>query len=173
VNGTTHTRAVPVERLAVEVLREDLGLTGTKVGCDDGMCGACTILVDRRPVKSCLMLAAHLDASAVTTIEGLADGPDLHPVQQAMHERFAVQCGFCSPGFALTIVALLQDDPDIEVEALRTGLAGNICRCTGYVRIVDAARLAARRMRDADEAANVMTAGRDDTTAPAAPIDRA
>jgi carbon-monoxide dehydrogenase small subunit len=149
VNGTTHELALPVERLAVELLREDLGLTGTKVGCDDGMCGACTILVDRRPVKSCLMLGVHLDGRDVTTIEGLADGATLHPVQQALHERFAVQCGFCTPGIVLTIVALLEDDPDPDVEAIRTGLAGNICRCTGYVRIVDAARSAAARMREA------------------------
>jgi carbon-monoxide dehydrogenase small subunit len=153
VNRTTHELALPVQRLAVELLREDLGLTGTKIGCDDGMCGACTILVDRRPVKSCLMLGIHLDGHDVTTIEGLADGAALHPVQQALHERFAVQCGFCTPGMVLTIVAILEDDPDPDVEAIRTGLAGNICRCTGYVRIVDAARSAAARMRPAGEPA--------------------
>jgi carbon-monoxide dehydrogenase small subunit len=157
VNGTTHELALPVERLAVELLREDLGPTGTKVGCDDGMCGACTILVDRLPVKSCLLLGVHLDGCEVTTIEGLAEGDVLHPVQRALHERFAVQCGFCTPGIALTIVALLEADPDPDIEGIRTGLAGNICRCTGYVRIVDAARLAAERMRRADE--------------PAAPVD--
>ena len=148
INGAPQTRTVPVERLAVELLRDDLGLTGTKVGCEDGMCGACTILVDRRPAKSCLLLGQHLDGREVTTIEGLTDGPELHPVQQALHERFAVQCGFCTPGVVLTIAAMLEDDPDPDVDAIRSGLAGNICRCTGYVRIVDAALLAARRMQD-------------------------
>jgi carbon-monoxide dehydrogenase small subunit len=143
INGATQTRTVPVERLAVELLRDDLGLTGTKVGCDDGMCGACTILVDRRPTKSCLLLGQHLDRREVVTIEGLADGPELHPVQQALHERFAVQCGFCTPGMVLTIVALLEDDPAPDVEAVRTGLAGNICRCTGYENIIKSVRWAA------------------------------
>jgi carbon-monoxide dehydrogenase small subunit len=159
VNGRTHELALPVERLAVEVVREDLGLTGTKVGCDDGMCGACTILVDRRPVKSCLLLGIHLDGREVTTIEGPASDAGLHPVQRALHERFAVQCGFCTPGMALTILALLEEAPDSDVDAIRAGLAGNICRCTGYVRIVDAARLAAAWMRDAGSATAPADAG--------------
>jgi carbon-monoxide dehydrogenase small subunit len=139
------TRTVPEQRLEVDMLRDDLGLTGTKSACDDGMCGACTILLDGRPVKSCLLLAVQTHGRRVTTIEGLADDGELHPVQAALSDRFAIQCGFCTPGLALTLAAFLDDVEGPSEDDVRLALAGNICRCTGYVRIVDAAMDVARR----------------------------
>src|SRR6476661_6771522 len=149
VNGSELERTVPSHQLLREFLRDDLDLTGTKSACDDGMCGACAVLLDGVPVKSCLMLAVEADGMAVTTVEGLADADTLHPVQAALDEHFAVQCGFCTPGFATTITGLLADSPAPTEDELRHALAGNICRCTGYVRIIDAAMDAAERMRAA------------------------
>lgn len=136
------------DKRAVDLFREDLGLTGTKEGCGEGECGACSILVDGVSKLSCLMLAAQLDGHNVTTIEGLADGEKLHPVQAAFVDRGAVQCGFCSPGMVIAAVDLLQRNPHPQRSEIRQGLGGNLCRCTGYQKIVDAVETAAIEMRE-------------------------
>jgi carbon-monoxide dehydrogenase small subunit len=141
VNGVRCRRHVPHSRLLREFVREDVGLTGTKIGCEDGMCGACSLLVDGEIVKSCLMLAAEADGCAVTTIEGLSrPGDDLHPVQQAMVDNFGFQCGFCTPGFIMTMTSLLSrvaDGERFDERSAREALVGNICRCTGYTKIIE------------------------------------
>ena len=139
VNGVSHDVRVPARRLLSDALRHDLGLTGTHVGCEHGVCGACTVLVDGAPVRSCLLFAVSLDGAAITTTEGLrsADG-GMGPVQRAFHECHALQCGFCTPGFLLTAEALLRERRDPSEREVREALAGNLCRCTGYVNIVDA-----------------------------------
>jgi carbon-monoxide dehydrogenase small subunit len=152
VNGAPVHRQVPGHRLLRDFLRTDLGLTGTKAACDDGMCGACSVLVDGAVVKSCLQLAAAADGCAVTTVEGIATGGVLSPVQQAMIDEFGFQCGFCTPGLVITITALLASGETFTAETAREALVGNICRCTGYDSIV-AALLAAQRQRDAGAAA--------------------
>lgn len=149
VNGAELDRPIASHQLLREFLRDELDLTGTKAACDDGMCGACAVLLDGVPVKSCLMLAVEAEGHTVTTVEGLADAETLHPVQAALDEHFAVQCGFCTPGFATTIAGYLAETPAPSEEELRAALAGNICRCTGYVRIIDAAMDAAGRLRSA------------------------
>ena len=137
VNGATHVVEVPGRRLLSDALRHDCGLTGTHVGCEHGVCGACTVLVDGKPMRSCLMLAVSAEGSAITTVEGLAD-PDgtLSPVQQAFNDCHGLQCGFCTPGFLTTITAGLEDNPDPSEDEAREMIAGNLCRCTGYQNIV-------------------------------------
>lgn len=135
------------DRRAVDLLREDLGLTGGKEGCGAGECGACSILVDGVSKLSCLMLAAQLEGRTITTIEGLSAGEELHPIQQAFVSRGAIQCGFCSPGMVIAAVDLLQRNPNPERGEIRRALSGNLCRCTGYQKIVDAVEAAAREMR--------------------------
>lgn len=147
VNGTTHTRTVPVKRLLVDFLREDLDLTGTHVGCGHGVCGCCTVVVDGQPVKSCLLLAVQVDGGRVETIESLAQGPELHPVQEAFVEKGAVQCGFCIPGMVMTAKALLDENPNPTETEIREELSNNLCRCTGYVKIVEAVQAAAAKGR--------------------------
>ncbi len=147
VNGAPVTRTLAVESLLRDFIRDDLGLTGTKAACDDGMCGACAVHLDGAPVKSCLVLAVEADGRAITTIEGMGRPGALHPVQAAMAEAFAIQCGFCTPGMVMTIAAFLEDNPDPSTDQIREALVGNICRCTGYVRIVQAARAAAQAGR--------------------------
>jgi aerobic carbon-monoxide dehydrogenase small subunit len=147
VNGAAHRVVVPSRRLLSDLLRHDLRLTGTHVGCEHGVCGACTVLLDGVPVRSCLMLAATADGSEVTTVEGLADGSTMHPVQQAFRECHALQCGFCTPGFLTTIAAYLEDHPDPTPEEAREAIAGNLCRCTGYQNIVAAVLRAAELIR--------------------------
>ncbi len=149
VNGETIVRTVPPNLLLVEFLRDELGLTGTHVGCDTSQCGACTVLVEGRSVKSCSMLVVQADGARVTTIEGLADGEALHPLQAAFRQRHGLQCGFCTPGMIMAGVALLQSDPDPSEQRVREWLEGNICRCTGYHNIVRAVLAAAAAMRDA------------------------
>lgn len=144
INGRDATVETPPERRVVDLLREELDLTGTKEGCGSGECGACAVLIDGEPRLSCLMLAAQLEGKAVITIEGLANGNDLHPVQDAFVRCGAVQCGFCSPGMILAASALLTQTPDPTRDQIREGLAGNLCRCTGYQKIVDAVEEAAR-----------------------------
>ena len=139
---------IPPDRRAVDLLREELGLTGVKEACGSGECGSCTILVDGEARLSCLLLAAQLDGQAITTIEGLAQGEELHPVQQAFVELGAVQCGYCTPGMILAAVDLLRANPDPSPEEIRIGLSGNLCRCTGYQMIVEAVAAAARTLRD-------------------------
>jgi carbon-monoxide dehydrogenase small subunit len=147
VNGTPCRRIVETRLLLSDFLRQDLALTGTHVGCEHGVCGACTVLLDGEPVRSCLMLAVQADDHSITTVEGLAKPGELHPLQQAFHEAHALQCGFCTPGILMTLVAFLRDHPDADEAMIREGLSGNLCRCTGYQGIVDAVLLAAARAR--------------------------
>ena len=144
VNGARQEADVEPRELLVYFLRERLGLRGTNVGCDTSSCGACTVLIDGESVKSCTVLAVQADGCDVTTIEGLAAGGDLHPVQQAFHENHALQCGFCTPGFVMASVSLLKDNPSPSEEEIRLGLEGNLCRCTGYHNIIQAVQAAAK-----------------------------
>jgi aerobic carbon-monoxide dehydrogenase small subunit len=144
VNGSPVEEDVEPRQLLAYFLRDTLGLKGTNVGCDTSSCGACTVLLDGESVKSCTVFAVQVDGCEVTTIEGLADGDALHPVQQAFHERHALQCGFCTPGFVMAAVSLLRENPNPSEEEVRQGLEGNLCRCTGYHNIVAAVQAAAR-----------------------------
>ena len=143
VNGQEHEHDVEPRLLLVQYLREVVGLTGTKIGCDTSSCGACTVLVDGESVKSCTMLAVQADGSEMTTIEGLASGDELHPVQAAFHEKHALQCGFCTAGMVMATVSLLDEIPNPTERDVRLGLEGNLCRCTGYHNIVQAVLAAA------------------------------
>jgi carbon-monoxide dehydrogenase small subunit len=143
VNGEDRSSDVEPRRLLVHHLRDDLGLTGTNVGCDTSSCGACTVLLDGESVKSCTVLAVQCDGHAVTTIEGLADGGELHPVQQAFHTEHGLQCGYCTPGMVMAAVSLLEENPQPTEQDVRHGLEGNLCRCTGYHNIVRAVLTAA------------------------------
>ena len=145
VNGTRHELELEPRELLVYVLRERLGLTGTNVGCDTSACGACTVLLDGEAVKSCTVLGVQADGTEITTIEGLAQNGELHPVQQAFHEHHALQCGYCTPGMVLATVSLLAHGEASSEEAIRIGLEGNLCRCTGYHNIVRAVEAAAGR----------------------------
>lgn len=149
INGTDHALTVEARRTLSDVIREDIGLTGTHLGCEHGVCGACTVLIDGQPSRSCLMLAAQAQGGAITTIEGLA-GPEgeLHPIQQAMMDAHGFQCAFCSPGFLMSAVALLEDNADPTTEEIREELSGNLCRCTGYESIVAGVELAVRSRRE-------------------------
>jgi aerobic carbon-monoxide dehydrogenase small subunit len=148
VNGRSVDADVEPRRLLADFLREDAHLYGTHLGCEHGVCGACTILVDGEPVRSCLMLAVQADGAALTTVEGLAGDDGLHPLQEAFREHHALQCGFCTPGFLLTSLYLIREQPDLDDEdEIRQALSGNLCRCTGYQNIVDAVRDAAGRLR--------------------------
>ncbi|WP_158056450.1 (2Fe-2S)-binding protein [Halorussus halophilus] len=143
VDGTTEELTVESRTLLVHALRDELGYTGPNVGCETSKCGACTVRLDGDAVKSCTVLAVQADGSEVTTAGGLADGTDLHPIQTAFHEEHGLQCGYCTPGMVMTASELLENDPDPDREAIRTGLKGNVCRCTGYQNIVDAIETAA------------------------------
>lgn len=143
VNGSSVRSSVEARTLLVHHLREALGLTGTHVGCDTSNCGACTVHLDGRAVKSCTILAVQADGSSVTTIEGVADADGWHPVQRGFHECHGLQCGFCTPGMVMAAVALLDEDPDPSEPEIRRQLEGNLCRCTGYQAIVDSVRWAA------------------------------
>jgi carbon-monoxide dehydrogenase small subunit len=147
VNGEKKSAEVEPRLLLVHFLREKLRLTGTHIGCDTTHCGACTVLVDGTPVKSCTMLAVQADGQQVTTVEGLLTGGALHPIQAAFKEEHGLQCGFCTPGMMLTSVALLKDTPDPTDDEIRWALSGNICRCTGYMNIVKAVKSAAATMK--------------------------
>ena len=148
VNGRDIEMLVPVRLTVAELLRDRLGLTGTKVSCEVQVCGACTVLVDGNPVSSCTTLACDLDGTDVLTVEGLAQGRDLHPVQEAFMAANALQCGFCTPGFIMMAVALLDDHPDADPDEVREWMDGNLCRCTGYAPIEAAVTVAAARIRD-------------------------
>jgi carbon-monoxide dehydrogenase small subunit len=144
VNDSRREAEVEPRQLLVYFLRDELGLRGTNVGCDTSSCGACTVLVDGESVKSCTVLAVQADGADVTTIEGLAQSGELHPVQQAFHEQHALQCGFCTPGFVMAAVSLLDENASPSEQEIRDGLEGNLCRCTGYHNIVRAVQAAAR-----------------------------
>ena len=144
VNGERREADVQPRQLLVYFLRDQLGLTGTNVGCDTSSCGACTVLLDGESVKSCTVLAVQADGSEVTTIEGLAENGDLHPVQQAFREQHGLQCGYCTPGFVMATVSLLTESPSPSEDEIRRALEGNLCRCTGYHNIVRAVEAAAR-----------------------------
>lgn len=147
VNGVKHEAVVEPRTLLVYFLRENLGLTGTHVGCDTSQCGACTIHFNGRAVKSCTLLAVQANGAEVTTIEGLARGGALHPVQEGFREKHGLQCGYCTPGMIMTAAYLLQTNPNPTEDQIKHGLEGNLCRCTGYVNIVEAIKWAAERMR--------------------------
>ena len=147
VNGKDYRVQVPARRNLADALREDCSLTGTHLGCEHGVCGACTVLVDGKPVRACLMFAVQAQGKEVRTVEGLAQGEELHPLQQAFWENHGLQCGFCTPGFLMLAAGVLEADPDISDEALKHVLSSNLCRCTGYQNIVKAVRAAAVEMK--------------------------
>jgi carbon-monoxide dehydrogenase small subunit len=149
VNGAARTGSVEARRTLADFLRDDLDLTGTHVGCEHGVCGACTVIMDGRAVRSCLVLAVQAAGSDVTTVEGLAPDGVLGPLQQAMQDSHSFQCGFCTPGFVVQATAFLTARPDAGEQEIREALSGNICRCTGYQSIIDGVLLAARRSREA------------------------
>ncbi len=153
VNGRKLKKTTEARRTLADFLREDLNLTGTHLGCEHGACGACTVLMDGAPVRSCLTLAAQAHGAAIVTVEGLADGDTLHPLQAAFKRHHALQCGFCTPGFLTAAAALLEENPDPSEAQVRDWLSGNICRCTGYQFIVDAVLSAAAEMRATKNAA--------------------
>lgn len=147
VNGVTCEGSAEPRKLLVDFLRENLGLTGTHVGCEHGVCGACTVIVDGSPARSCLMFAVQADGTDVRTVEGLSSGGALHPLQQAFRENFGVQCGFCTPGFLMTACDLLESGKDLTEQEIRVGLSGNLCRCTGYQAVVESVQAAAAKLR--------------------------
>ena len=146
VNGTNYQRQVEPRLLLSDFLRYSLGLTGTHIGCEHGVCGACTVLFDDQPVRSCLMFAVQAHGHEIQTVEGLGTIVDLHPLQEAFQEAHGLQCGFCTPGFLMTLVPFLEDHPNPSEEEIRAVISGNLCRCTGYQHIIDAVKLAAERM---------------------------
>jgi carbon-monoxide dehydrogenase small subunit len=148
VNGITYEGTVEPRKLLCDFLRQDCALTGTHVGCEHGVCGACTVLLDGEPVRSCLLFAVQVDGAAITTVEGLAPEGKLNPVQQGFWENHGMQCGFCTPGFLIAAQAFLQENPSPSDAEIREALSGNICRCTGYQSIVDSVRTAARLLRE-------------------------
>jgi aerobic carbon-monoxide dehydrogenase small subunit len=148
INGAEHSLEVESRLLLVHLLREKLGLTGTHVGCDTTSCGACTVLVDGVPIKSCTHFAVQVDGRQVKTVEGLANGAELHPIQEGFREEHGLQCGFCTPGMMLVSSALLEENPDPTEEEIRWALSGNVCRCTGYQNIVKSVQWAANKLKE-------------------------
>jgi len=147
VNGDEHSVLAEPRKLLSDVLREDCGLTGTHIGCEHGVCGACTVLIEGKAVRSCLTYAVQAQGAAITTIEGIAPNGELSPLQQAMHELHGLQCGFCTPGIVITMTAWLGENPDPSEDEIRDALSGNLCRCTGYHNIVRAVAAAAEKLR--------------------------
>lgn len=150
INGRAYEGDVEPRTLLSDFIRHGAGLTGTKVGCEQGVCGACTVQLGGEAVRSCLMLAVQANGRALRTVEGLSADGELHPLQRAFHEAHALQCGFCTPGFLMSMEAFLREHPDADEEGLREALAGNLCRCTGYLGIIEAVEQAAREMRGGD-----------------------
>lgn len=148
INGRRVEFMVEPRRTLADAIRDDLGLTGTHLGCEHGVCGACTVLVDGQPARSCLLLAVQAEGTEVTTIEGLAGGDEPHPIQQAMREAHGFQCGFCTPGFLMSAVALVAENPAPTRDQIRAELSGNLCRCTGYQSIIDGVEIAVRLLAD-------------------------
>ena len=149
VNGRPYERTVEVRKTLADFLREDLDLTGTHLGCEHGVCGACTVVVNGEAVRSCLLFAVQLEGANILTVEGLADGDNLHPIQEAFWEHHGLQCGFCTPGFLLTLYCFLKETPRPSEAEIREAISGNLCRCTGYHNIVIAARAAAEKLASA------------------------
>jgi len=149
INGRAHNIAVEPRRTLVDAIRDDCGQTGTHIGCEHGICGACTVIVNGEPVRSCLMFAVQADGKNIRTVEGLAKGDELHPMQRAFMEHHGLQCGFCTPGFLMLAVGVLEREPDISDPDLLDVLSSNLCRCTGYQNIIKAVRAAAKEMRAA------------------------
>jgi carbon-monoxide dehydrogenase small subunit len=147
VNGTRYERAVEPRLLLSDFLRHELGLTGTHVGCEHGVCGTCTVIFDGQAVRSCLMFAVQANGHEIRTVEGLGTMEDLHPIQEAFREAHGAQCGYCTPGFLMTVLPFLKENPDPTEEEIREAISSNLCRCTGYQHIVDAVKLAAEKMR--------------------------
>lgn len=147
VNGVVYEREVEPRRLLVDFLREDLELLGTHIGCEHGICGACTVLLNGQPIRSCLMFAVQADGAEIMTVEGLARDGKLHPIQEAFQENHGLQCGFCTPGMLMTAYHFLQENPDPTEEEVRVAVAGVLCRCTGYKQVVDSVMAAAAKMR--------------------------
>ncbi len=150
INGRGYEGEVEPRTLLSDFIRHQAGLTGTKVGCEQGVCGACTVQLDGEPVRSCLMLAVQANGRALRTVEGLSANGELHPLQRAFNEAHALQCGFCTPGFLMSMEAFMREHPEARDEELREALAGNLCRCTGYLGIIEAVEHAARELRDGD-----------------------
>jgi carbon-monoxide dehydrogenase small subunit len=151
INGSQVQGRAEPRLLLADFLRDEIGLTGTHLGCEHGVCGACTVQLDGHPVRSCLMFAVQADGHRISTVEGLAPSPDeLHPIQQAFHEFHALQCGFCTPGILMTVEAYLRENPDPDAEEIKTMLSGNLCRCTGYQNIITAVLEGAKRLREAE-----------------------
>jgi aerobic carbon-monoxide dehydrogenase small subunit len=153
INGGRVEFRVEPRRTLADAIRDDLGLSGTHLGCEHGVCGACTILLDAQPVRSCLMLAVQAEGAEITTIEGLAHGGEPHPIQQAMREAHGFQCGFCTPGFLMSAVALLAENPAPARDQIRAELSGNLCRCTGYQSIIDGVEIAVRLLATTSDGA--------------------
>jgi carbon-monoxide dehydrogenase small subunit len=149
VNGGTYQREIEPRTLLVEFVREELGLTGTHIGCDTSYCGACTVLLDGRPVKSCTLFAVQADGCSIETVEGLEADGELHPLQTAFSEHHGLQCGYCTPGMLMSSKHLLSENPDPSREDIKKGIAGNVCRCTGYQNIITAVEDAAKKIREA------------------------
>jgi carbon-monoxide dehydrogenase small subunit len=150
VNGAEHRVTVEPRTLLVDLLRDRLDLTGTHIGCETGKCGGCTILLNGASVKSCMVLAVQVDGAEITTIEGLAEAGELHPIQEAFRDKHGLQCGYCTPGMVISAYQLLQRNPAPSDEEIRVGISGNLCRCTGYVNIISAIDEAGRRLREGD-----------------------
>jgi carbon-monoxide dehydrogenase small subunit len=153
INGGRVEFSVEPRRTLADAIRDDLGLTGTHLGCEHGVCGACTILLDGQPARSCLMLAVQAEGAEITTIEGLAHGDEPHPIQQAMREAHGFQCGFCTPGFLMSAVALVAENPAPTRDQIRAELSGNLCRCTGYQSIIDGVEIAVRLLATTSDGA--------------------
>ncbi len=147
INGRSHAVSVEARKTLADVIREDCGQTGTHLGCEHGICGACTVIVDGAPIRACLMFGVQADGSEIRTVEGLANGNELHPMQRAFTEHHALQCGYCTPGFLMLATSVLEREPDISDDDLLDVLASNLCRCTGYVNIIKAVRAAAAEMK--------------------------
>src|SRR6185503_10045180 len=157
INGVSRTADVEPRKTLLDTLRENFLLNGAHAGCEHGVCGACTVLLDGEPVRSCLIFAVQAAGRQVTTVEGLTPSPDaLHPLQEAFWESHALQCGFCTPGFLMTLVPFLEENPDPTEEEIREAISGNLCRCTGYQHIVEAVKLAAEKMRESDRTGGVL-----------------
>jgi len=150
VNGTTYQRTIEPRMLLSDFLRHELGLTGTHVGCEHGVCGTCTILLDGESVRSCLMFAVQAEGHEVRTVEDLGTIENMHPLQEAFHEAHGLQCGYCTPGFLMTLIPFLEQNPSPTEEEIREAISGNLCRCTGYQKIVESVKLAAEKMHAGD-----------------------